>query len=161
MLTVLPNFLPLVASNLTWRGAPTTLPNRATVAHHLAHDCRASPVGSHRCLAAIGEEFLYCVKAAGFAGSASPVGRACGLRPVPPSWRHSDTIRSAAGHRTRSWAEQPCGYLRQTSKEARSLTPRGPPRSSVCSVWMYPHSASPSTKSHRLAKRSKSHVETT
>jgi hypothetical protein len=107
MLTVLPNFLPLVASNLTWRGAPTTLPNRATVAHHLAHDCRASPVGSHRCLAAIGEEFLYRVKAAGFAGSASPVGRACGLRPVPPSWRHSDTIRSAAGHRTRSWAEQP------------------------------------------------------
>lgn len=35
---------------------------------------------------AIGEEFLYCVKAAGFAVGGTASGRACGLlRPVPPS----------------------------------------------------------------------------
>jgi hypothetical protein len=45
-----------------------------------------SPPG--RCVqvqVAIGEEFLYCVKAPGYAGGRRPVGRACGLRPVPPS----------------------------------------------------------------------------
>jgi len=31
-----------------------------------------------------GEEFLYCVKAAGFASGRAASGRACGLRPVPP-----------------------------------------------------------------------------
>ena len=31
-----------------------------------------------------GEEFLYCVKAAGYAGGGAASGRACGLRPVPP-----------------------------------------------------------------------------
>ena len=35
-------------------------------------------------LPAIGEEFLYCVKAAGFADGSPASGRACGLRPVPP-----------------------------------------------------------------------------
>jgi hypothetical protein len=34
---------------------------------------------------AIGEEFLYCVKAAGSAAGGAAFGRACGLRPVPPS----------------------------------------------------------------------------
>ena len=38
--------------------------------------------GHGRC--AIGEEFLYCVKAAGFADGSAASGRACGLRPVPP-----------------------------------------------------------------------------
>ena len=33
---------------------------------------------------AIGEEFLYCVKAAGNADGNAASGRACGLRPVPP-----------------------------------------------------------------------------
>jgi len=32
-----------------------------------------------------GEEFLYCVKAAGFADGSAASGRACGLRPVPSS----------------------------------------------------------------------------
>jgi hypothetical protein len=31
-----------------------------------------------------GEEFLYCVKAAGCAAGSAASGRACGLRPVPP-----------------------------------------------------------------------------
>jgi hypothetical protein len=34
--------------------------------------------------AACGEEFLYCVNAAGFAAGSVASGRACGLRPVPP-----------------------------------------------------------------------------
>jgi hypothetical protein len=51
-----------------------------------------------RCLArawpAIGEEFLYCVKAAGFAVGGSASGRACGLRPVPLSaTSHSERQR--------------------------------------------------------------------
>jgi len=43
------------------------------------------------CSSCSGEEFLYCVKAAGFADRAAAVGRACGLRPVPPSAAHEDT----------------------------------------------------------------------
>jgi hypothetical protein len=43
------------------------------------------------------EEFLYCVKAAGYAGGSAASGRACGLRPVPPyaapSLGHSDLQR--------------------------------------------------------------------
>ncbi len=37
-----------------------------------------------RPLPAIGEDFLYCVKAAGFADGSAASERACGLRPVPP-----------------------------------------------------------------------------
>ena len=37
-----------------------------------------------RNLAPSGEDFLYCVKAAGFASGSAASGRACGLRPVPP-----------------------------------------------------------------------------
>ena len=72
-----------------------------TVLHQVALYWRASHVAGHRtgttgtsqrktCLArcawsAIGEEFLYCVKAAGSAGGTAASGWACGLRPVPPS----------------------------------------------------------------------------
>jgi hypothetical protein len=40
----------------------------------------------HGCSSCSGEEFLYCVKAACFAGGTrGGGGRACGLRPVPPT----------------------------------------------------------------------------
>ena len=49
-------------------------------------------------LIAIGEEFLYCVKAAGCADGSAASGRACGLRPVPPyaalQQRHGAADRS-------------------------------------------------------------------
>ena len=76
----------------------------------------------------IGEEFLYCVKAAGFASGSAASGRACGLRPVPPCTApHGNDIapphpisahtfeppnrrRSARGewsaHRVRAWTGQ-------------------------------------------------------
>ena len=46
----------------------------------------------------IREEFLYCVKAAGYAGGGAAPGRACGLRPVPPYAAHrmADRLRGAA-----------------------------------------------------------------
>ena len=47
--------------------------------HHPGQDKRRT--GLHR---VGGEEFLYCVKAAGCAGGSAASGRACGLRPVPP-----------------------------------------------------------------------------
>src|ERR1035437_7647347 len=46
------------------------------------------------CSSCSGEELLYCVKAAGFAGDGPTYERACGLRPVPPSGlarTHADT----------------------------------------------------------------------
>ena len=36
------------------------------------------------CSSCSGEEFLYCVKAVGYADGSAASGRACGLRPVPP-----------------------------------------------------------------------------
>ena len=58
----------------------------ATLAFSLSHPTPAHAAGGarghDRC--AIGEEFLYCVKAAGFADGSAASGRACGLRPVPP-----------------------------------------------------------------------------
>jgi len=34
------------------------------------------------------EEFLHCVRAAGFATNGAATGRACGLRPAPPCVPH-------------------------------------------------------------------------
>ena len=51
------------------------VPTTAPVAHHLADECRASTVGGHRCRVAISEEFLYCVKAVGFASGQAACGR--------------------------------------------------------------------------------------
>jgi hypothetical protein len=67
--------------------------------HHAAEPghCRASPgtrlsginrrrttTLTHALTHLVGEEFLCCVKAAGYADGGAAVGRACGLRPVPP-----------------------------------------------------------------------------
>ena len=52
------------------------------------------------CPRAIGEEFLYCVKAAGFADGSAASGRACGLRPVPPY--AAPQQRQGAAHRSLS-----------------------------------------------------------
>jgi hypothetical protein len=66
---------------------------RTTVAHQPSEDslpalrpmCCQCAADGPMCRCAIGEEFLYCVKAVGFAGGSAASGRACGLRPVPPS----------------------------------------------------------------------------
>jgi hypothetical protein len=46
---------------------------------------------------AIGEEFLYCVKAAGSANGSAASGRACGLRPVPPSAAPEEPDKQGCG----------------------------------------------------------------
>jgi predicted small metal-binding protein len=56
----------------------------AGVKHLLTHECQESTETGQGTWVAIGEEFLYCVKAAGCAGGSAASGRACGLRPVPP-----------------------------------------------------------------------------
>jgi hypothetical protein len=43
------------------------------------------------------EEFPYCIKAAGSADGRAASGRACGLRPVPPSAAHDEDARQAGG----------------------------------------------------------------
>ena len=62
---------------------------------------------------AIGEEFLYCVKAAGFAAAGAASGRAGGLRPVPPSAPPSPCQRPQYGREVSSpsspMATCPCG----------------------------------------------------
>ena len=54
-----------------------------------------------------GEEFLYCVKAAGFADGSAASGRACGLRPVPPY--AAPQQRQGAAHRNLSVVLQAAG----------------------------------------------------
>ncbi len=58
-------------------------------------------VPGSRIQVAIGEELLYCVKAAGYAGGSVASGRACGLRPVP--------LSATPIHAT-DWAPRERGY---------------------------------------------------
>ena len=58
---------------------------------------------------AIGEEFLYCVKAAGFAVGSAASGRACGLRPVPPYAAPQQRQRVDDLNRSLSVVLQPAG----------------------------------------------------
>jgi hypothetical protein len=50
----------------------------------LAHCPLPTAQSAQSAQSAIGEEFLYCVKADGFADGSAASGRACDLRPVPP-----------------------------------------------------------------------------
>ena len=73
-----------------------------------------TPISLPRSLqVAIGEEFLYCVKAAGFAAAGAASGRAGGLRPVPPSAPPSPCQRPQYGREVSSpsspMATCPCG----------------------------------------------------
>src|ERR1035437_8247261 len=88
--------------------------------------CRVHPETGHGVQIAIGEEFLYCVKAAGFADGSVASGRACGLRPVPPYAAPQQRQGAADPDRSVSVVLQAAGDEGEGVGAATSVRPPGP-----------------------------------